>query len=99
MAVVGFCSALASLITHFTDKGPDEYGCTVTTGKTSSGGVPFTNYMCSREIATCSFMGPLYDKSGPIPNIKRWAITIACNEAVSLHPSTDLVYDVDILIV
>ncbi|KAL1612294.1 hypothetical protein SLS60_000518 [Paraconiothyrium brasiliense] len=84
MSLVGLCSALAALITHFTDKGDDEYGCTTTTGKTKDGGVPFTNMMCSREFATCRFMGPVYDKAGSIPNIKRWAVTIACNEAVAV---------------
>jgi hypothetical protein len=83
MTLVGLCSALAALIISFTDKGDDDFGCTTTTGKTKDGGVPFTNMMCSREIATCKFMGPVYDKAGSVPNIKRWAVTIACNEAVS----------------
>ena len=84
MTLVGFVSALASLITHFTDKGPDAYGCTVTTGKTSSGGVPFSNYMCSREIAVCNFIIPVVDKTKTaIPGINPWAATLACNEAVS----------------
>lgn len=82
MTVVGLCSALAALITTFTDKGDDEFGCTSTTGKTKDGGVPFTNMMCSREVATCKFMGPVYDKAGKIPNVERWAVTIACNEAI-----------------
>ncbi|KAF1976050.1 hypothetical protein BU23DRAFT_59759 [Bimuria novae-zelandiae CBS 107.79] len=84
MAFTGLCSALGSIITHYTDKGPDEFGCTITTGKTASGGIPFSNYICSREIATCSFMGPLYDKVGSIPNISRWAVRIACNEATAV---------------
>ena len=84
MAFAGFISALASLITHFTDKGPDAYGCTVTTGKTSSGGVPFSNYVCSREIAVCNFISPVVEKAGKIKGINLWAATLACNEAVSI---------------
>ncbi|KAF2441510.1 hypothetical protein P171DRAFT_434186 [Karstenula rhodostoma CBS 690.94] len=82
MSAVGLCSALAALISSFTDKGDDEFGCTSTTGKTKDGGVPFTNIMCSREVATCSFMGPLFDQAGKIPKVNRWAISIACNEAI-----------------
>lgn len=82
MSVVGMCAALASIITHYTDKGPDEFGCTKTTAKTAQGGVPFSNMLCSREIATCNFIGPLYKRSGSIPNINEWATTIACNEAI-----------------
>lgn len=82
MAVVGFFSALASLVTHFTDKGPDEFGCTMTTGKTTQGGQPFTNRLCSREIAACKFMGPEVDRLGLVTNIDRKAMQLACNEAV-----------------
>ena len=85
MCGVGIVSALASLITHYTDKGKDEFGCTRTTGKTAQGGEPFSNMMCSREIAACSFIGPLYHnpKAADTKAIKGWAVDLACNEAVS----------------
>jgi hypothetical protein len=76
--IAGACSAIASLATHFTDKGDDKYGCTSTTGRTVSLGEPFTNRLCTREMAICNLMNP---------NLKgtkdaAWSNT-ACNETVS----------------
>lgn len=88
MNVVGVVSALVAFITTFTDKGNDEYGCTKTTGKTTTGGVPYTNMMCSRQIATCKYMGPIYDKSGTYAGMRRWAAQTSCNLAVSLRMRT-----------
>ncbi|KAF1960024.1 hypothetical protein CC80DRAFT_544487 [Byssothecium circinans] len=83
--ITGACSsiaALTALVMHFTDKGPDQWGCTSSTGKTfqtPAKGVPFTNLLCSREIGACNFL---------LPHLKgkdnEGAAAVACNTAVTV---------------
>ena len=72
-----FASAMAALILHYTQKGPDQYGCKSTVG--SSG---FTTLSCTREMAACNVMPALMDKLVDKFD-KKWAVPLSCNEAVS----------------
>jgi hypothetical protein len=76
--IAGACSAIASLATHYTDKGDDKFSCTRTTGKTVSLQVPFTNLLCTREMGACNVVKP-----GMKGQPKAWASNLACNETVS----------------
>lgn len=78
MCTSGIAAALAAIILHYVDKGPDQYGCTPEIGKTVSEGKPFTNLYCSRELGTCNFAKP---KLKGKPN--EWVVKLVCNETVS----------------
>lgn len=53
-----FCSALAALILHFTQNGPDEFGCTVT-----SDGKKGNIFYCTREVSACKVVPAWRDEA------------------------------------
>jgi hypothetical protein len=77
-----FGAALAALILHYTQKGPDEFGCASDT--TPDGD---ETLYCTREMGTCNVLphwkglleseNQVFDRS--------WGISLACNETVSFH--------------
>ncbi|KAF2796483.1 hypothetical protein K505DRAFT_323280 [Melanomma pulvis-pyrius CBS 109.77] len=77
-STANFASAFAALVLHYTQKGPDAYGCRTTTD--ASG---IVNMACTREMAACKVMPAMIDilekKSG-----NKWAVPLSCNEAVAV---------------
>jgi hypothetical protein len=79
--MTSFSSALAALIMAYTNKGPDEFGCSL---DDNALGEPI--FWCTREMAGCN----------ALPAVKRvyeltfyeytypWAVDLSCTELVSL---------------
>ncbi|KAI8934339.1 hypothetical protein NX059_009075 [Plenodomus lindquistii] len=74
MSIAGACSALASIVLHYTEKGDNQYGCTGE--RLMMGGKMNTNMYCTREMAACNFQ-PKYLRGND-----RSDASIACNEAL-----------------
>ncbi|KAF1849727.1 uncharacterized protein K460DRAFT_372165 [Cucurbitaria berberidis CBS 394.84] len=74
MSVTGAATALASIALHYTEKGPDQYGCNPDVLR--MGGKLNTNMYCTREMAACNFL-PKYLKTKDRGNA-----SVACNETL-----------------
>jgi hypothetical protein len=68
---------MAALILHYTQKGPDKYGCK---SRVDPGG--YNVLSCTREMAACNVMPALMDHFVDKFD-KKWAVPLSCNEAVS----------------
>ncbi|KAF2710586.1 hypothetical protein K504DRAFT_490678 [Pleomassaria siparia CBS 279.74] len=77
-ATANFCSAFAALVLHYTNKGPDSFGCHESTD--ASG---FVIMSCTREMAACNFMPNMRDRFDQKFNAP-WAIPLTCNEIMTV---------------
>ncbi|KAH9881526.1 hypothetical protein IAQ61_000252 [Plenodomus lingam] len=73
-SVAGACSALASIVLHYTERGDNQYGCTPE--RLMMGGKMNTNMYCTREAAACNLQ-PQYLRGSDRSNAE-----VACNEAL-----------------
>jgi hypothetical protein len=68
---------MAALVLHYTQKGPDKYGC-----KSSVDPSGLQVLSCTREAAACNVMPAFMDHYvDEFEN--KWAVPLSCNEAVS----------------
>lgn len=74
MSIAGACSALASIILQYAEKGDNQYGCH--SERLMMGGKMNTNMYCTREMAACNFL------SKYLKGHDRTNAAVACNEAV-----------------
>lgn len=82
MSAAGAVTALASIVLHYTEQGDDEWGCSSSREKMTSG--TNTNMMCTREMGACNFIKTQLKKA---KSDKLWSAELACNEAVSFTVS------------